>query len=63
MAKFIKLTDPDERPVYVNADQILYFKRSANDTLTFVQFADGDEYDDVTETPEQILALIEASNA
>lgn len=62
MAKFIKLHRDGDKPIYINAEVVAYFMRSANDEVTFIQFADEDGYEDVTETPEQILALIEAAN-
>lgn len=55
MAKFIPLNaDDEELAVYVNVDCIKSFYRQGIHTLI--------DIDGIEETPEQILALIEAAN-
>ena len=60
MAKFIKLHRDGDKPIYINAEFVALLLRSDGDTVTWIQFADDDIFEDVTETPEQIFALIEA---
>lgn len=59
MAKFIPLNNDDEEcDIYVNVDCIKSFYRQGIHTLIDI---DGDVRI-IKETPEQILALIEAAN-
>lgn len=59
MAKFIPLNaDDEELAVYVNVDCIKSFHRQGIHTLIDI---DGDVHI-IEETPEQVLALIEAAN-
>ena len=63
MAKFIKLTSLDrELATIVAVDQIaLAYAIEIDHTRVFLKRAGSSHYADVTETPEQILALIEAA--
>lgn len=63
MAKFIKLTyigTPDKKDQYINIVSIYYFYRTA-EKETFIQFAHEELSFFVTETPDEIMALIAAA--
>ena len=59
MTKFIKLTEATSGlTLYVNTD-IIEVMIVGLDGITKIQMRGGDEPDTVTETPEEILAMIE----
>lgn len=58
MSKFVKLTEVDDgTTTYVNLDHVRVFYPTEDGNTRFI--LDNDVVNDYTETPEQILALIE----
>jgi len=65
MAKFIKLDAASDSPSYFNVDRIYlvreYHHQNISPQWKSAIWCDGEEYTPVLETPEEVLALIEAA--
>ncbi|OOH89500.1 hypothetical protein BMT54_06295 [Pasteurellaceae bacterium 15-036681] len=61
MNQFIKLTDKDNFPIFINVHQIIYMYRYDEFLETRLAFKPPTRPIDVLETPEQILELIKAT--
>ena len=55
---FIKLTMTNQVPLYVNANNISHFLRHTGSSVTWLSFANENDDECVTETPEQIMELV-----
>ena len=56
--KFIKLTDRfSDRPIFINSNLISAITRGENTVFLYL-IGDGDTYFQVSESPEEIISLI-----